>query len=358
MDFNAIIQNPYLQNEYVLAILVIFASYAISQAVKQIFKRFILKFTQNTKTDIDDRIVAVIFPPIVGIIVIIGIHIAFRILSILDPYEIWINGLLYVVYALIISVLLSRIMKVAVKSWFKATKKYEKTPNIIGKIVSIILYLIAGIVILDHFDIAISPMIATLGIGGLAIGLALQSTLANLFAGMQIISDKPIEVNDFIELPSANIQGWVEDIKLRSTRIRTYPNNIVIVPNSMLINSVITNMTQENEEVSAYVSCGVDYSHDLDKVEKITIDVAKKVQKTQPGAVPGFEPVMRYKEFADSNINFKVVLRAKTYGDQFALTHEFMKALKKRFDKENIEISWPIMKIYDMTRKTMKKGKK
>ena len=100
--------------------------------------------------------------------------------------------------------------------------------------------------------------------------------------------------------------------------------------------------------MSLWVPCGVAYESDLEKVEKITLEVARKIQNTTDGAVKEFEPVFRYKEFGDSNINFITVLRIDDPMMRFAVRNEFIKMLKKNFDKEGIEISWPIRKIYNI----------
>jgi len=102
------------------------------------------------------------------------------------------------------------------------------------------------------------------------------------------------------------------------------------------------------EDFSIWVPCGVAYESDLRKVEKVTIEVAKEIQKTIPGAVKDFEPIFRYREFGDSNINFIIILRIEKPMDRFIVRNEFIKALKERYDKENIEISWPIRKIYNI----------
>ena len=176
-------------------------------------------------------------------------------------------------------------------------------------------------------------------------GLALQDTLSNLFAGLHIITDQPVNVGDYIEIESG-ISGYVEDIGWRSTRVRTLPNTLVIVPNSKLAESVIINNSLPVLEMSAVVQCGVAYGSDLEKVERVTLDVAKEIQKTIPGAVETFEPVIRYHTFGDSNINFSVILRVMEPVAKYVVTHEFIKALVKRYDTEGIEISWPVRKIY------------
>lgn len=119
-----------------------------------------------------------------------------------------------------------------------------------------------------------------------------------------------------------------------------------MVPNSKIAESVIVNNYLPVREMSIVLQCGVAYDSDLEKVEKVTIDIARKIQQTVPGAVKTFEPFIRYHTFGDSNINFSIILRIEEFVDRYLVAHEFIKALKARYDKENIEISWPIRKIY------------
>ena len=183
--------------------------------------------------------------------------------------------------------------------------------------------------------------------GALAIGLALQSTLANFFAGLHLLSDKPIRVGDFIELDE-NTSGFVDDIGWRSTRIKTMTDNLIIIPNGKLADSTILNYSLPKQDLSFWIQCGVAYESDLKKVEKITLEVAKKIQQQVPGAVKDFEPTFRFSKFGDSNIDFIVIIRVEEPMKRFVVRNEFIKALKERFDKEEIEISWPIRKVYNI----------
>ena len=203
--------------------------------------------------------------------------------------------------------------------------------------------------ILAYFKIDITPLIAGVGLGALAIGLALQSTLSNFFAGVHLLSDRPINVGDFIELDENNT-GIVEDIGWRSTRIRMLTDNLLIIPNGKLADSNIINYLMPKDDFSIWVPCGVAYESDLKKVERVTLGVAKEIQNTVPGAMKDFEPGFRYREFGDSNINFVTILRIEKPMDRFVVRNEFIKALKQRYDKEKIEISWPIRKIYNIKR--------
>jgi small-conductance mechanosensitive channel len=164
---------------------------------------------------------------------------------------------------------------------------------------------LAIMVFLDSVGISITPLIASLGIGTAAIALALQDTLANLFAGIYMLAEKPIEAGHFIQLESSE-QGHVEHVGWRSTQLRMLGDTVVVVPNSKLAGSVITNFSLPGNELGITVEVGVDYSSDLEKVEAITLEVAQQVVNQVAGATPEFEPYVRFHTFADSSVNFKV----------------------------------------------------
>ena len=334
-----------IQNEYFQFLLIFAGSIIFAKILHFFLKNYVHKLTEKTKTDIDEIILEIVTKPLYAFIIVLGMYFALKSLSILDIYTLLIGKIFFVVIVLLASLTASRVFSVLISRWLKVQKRFEKTPRLINRIISVVIYLIAILIILNHFQVEVTPLVATLGLGGLAVGLALQNTLSNFFAGLHIISDRPINVGDFIEL-EGNISGYVEDIGWRSTRIRTLPNTIVIVPNSKLAESTITNNSLPEPEMSVMVQCGVSYGSDLKKVEKVTIDVAGKIQKTVPGAVKTFEPFIRYHTFGDSNINFTVILRVEKFVDRYLVIHEFIKALKESYDKEKIEISWPVRKVY------------
>ncbi len=134
--------------------------------------------------------------------------------------------------------------------------------------------------------------------------------------------------------------GW------RGVRIKQLPNVVIIIPNSKLAGSTIINYALPENEMSILVQVGVDYSSDLEKVEKTTIDVARDVMKTVEGGVKDFEPFIRYHTFADSSVNFTVILRAQEFVSQYLLKHEFIKRLHKRYHQEGITIPFPIRTLF------------
>lgn len=324
----------------------ILATFAIHTKIAHIILvKYVRRIAARTKTDIDDIILKIVTKPVCIFIMFAGLYFALGALSVLEKYSAEIGGIFFVGSILLLSLIVSRILGVLVSHWLKVQQKYEKMPKLMGNVVAIVIYLMAFLMILDHFEIEISPLLAAFGLGGLAIGLALQNTLSNLFAGLHIISDRPINFGDYIEIEGGT-SGFVEDIGWRSTRVRTLPNTLVIIPNSKLAESAITNYSLPVLEMSAVIQCGVAYGSDLEKVEKVTIEVANQILETVPGAVKTFQPFIRYHTFGDSNINFSIILRVEEPATKYIVIHEFIKALKKRYDEEGIEISWPVRKIY------------
>ena len=336
-----------LFNDEYSRFLIIFIGTIIFVTLSYFILKIIVKRIAGRKKSYGEFILKKLSKPVLFIVFSIGTYTALKSLSILNEYYEWIDGGFFVVVTLLFAVLISNIITVIMLGYLKVRRGFERAPGLLNKALSVIIFLIAIIVILGYFKIDITPMIAGVGLGALAIGLALQSTLANFFAGVHLLSDKPIRVGDFIELDE-NTTGVVEDIGWRSTRIKMLTDNLLIIPNGKLAESNIINYSMPKQDLSIWIPCGVAYKSDLKKVEKVSLEVAKEIQQTVEGAVKDFEPVFRYREFGDSNINFITVLRISEPMNRFVVRNEFIKALKERFDKENIEISWPIRKIYQI----------
>lgn len=201
------------------------------------------------------------------------------------------------------------------------------------------------LVLLQALGLSITPVLTALGVGGLAVALALQDTLANLFAGIHILASRKVRLGDYVKLDSGE-EGFVIDISWRNTSIRQLSNSVVIVPNSKLASALVTNFYQPERETAVLVNLGVDYASDLDHVEEVTLDVARSVLRDVPGGVSGFTPVLRYNAFGEYAIEFTVVLRAQETTDRYVLTHEFIKRAIDRYRGEGIVIPYPARTIH------------
>jgi small-conductance mechanosensitive channel len=204
------------------------------------------------------------------------------------------------------------------------------------------------LVILNGVGLSITPMLTALGVGGLAVALALQEPLANFFAGLFITLAGQIRVGDYVKLDSGQ-EGYVLDFSWRSTRLRMLANNLVVVPNAKLAQAIVVNHHLPSSDLAVLVEVGVDYASDLRQVERVVMEVGREVMAEVPGGVGEFEPFIRYHTFADSSINFTVILRAKEFVDQYLIKHEFVKRLHVRFNEEGIVIPFPIRTIAHRT---------
>jgi len=213
--------------------------------------------------------------------------------------------------------------------------------GVVRNVARISVLAVGGLVLLGTLGISVAPVLTTVGIGGLAVALGLQETLSNLFAGIQITFAGNIRIGDFIRLESGE-EGYVDDIQWRTTRVRTLPNNFVLIPNSRLAQSVVTNYHRPSTELSVLIEVGVHYSSDLERVEALTREVARSVLQRVQGGVADFEPLIRFHTFADSSINLTAVLRVREFTAQFVVKHEFIKALASAYAAEGIVIPFPI----------------
>jgi len=153
--------------------------------------------------------------------------------------------------------------------------------------------------------------------------------------------DRPVKVGDYVRLETGD-EGFVDTIGWRSTRIRLWSNYVVVLPNSRLTTSAITNMVLNHTETSVYIRGCVGYQNDLDHVERVLIEVGHEVAARVEGAEPAIDPLVRYQDFGEVNIAFQVVLKVRDFVAQYALKHEYIKAIHRRFREEGIDIAWPV----------------
>jgi small-conductance mechanosensitive channel len=249
-----------------------------------------------------------------------------------------IGGALLVVLILSITLVTARLAdKIIAISTRQATAPHD-TSSIFANLTRIIVFVIGGLMILQSLDIRVTPILTALGVGGVAVALALQDTLSNLFAGIYILMSRKIRPGDFIQIESG-AQGYIRDINLRHTTIRELANNLVVIPNAKMASAVNRNYSLPEQEVAVLVDVGVSYANDLANVERVTLDVARETLCEVSGGVPEFDPQVRYHTFADPGVRFTAVLRARAFVDQFLLKHEFIKRLHRRYGDEGIKVA-------------------
>ncbi|QYX31202.1 mechanosensitive ion channel family protein [Sphaerospermopsis torques-reginae] len=217
--------------------------------------------------------------------------------------------------------------------------------SLLSNLAKTIVLVLGTLILLQTVGIEITPIVTTLGIGGLAVGLALQDTLANLFSGFYLVISKQVRAGDYVKLDDGH-QGYVTDITWRNTTIKEISNNVIIVPNSKLASAIFTNYHLPAKEITLTMNVGVSYDSDLELVEKVTIEVAKEVMQEIAPELIQIEPYLRFHTFNDFSIDYTLYMRVSEYFDQRIGKHLLVKKLHKRYQQEGIEIPFPIREVY------------
>lgn len=257
-----------------------------------------------------------------------------------------INKLLsYLLFAVIVFTLtrvVARTLSGIIDFYTVRDQNMPKT-SLLNNVINFVIYAMGILIVLQYYGISVAPILTALGVGGMAVALALQDTLANVFSGMHLILSKQLRLNDYVRL-STGEEGKVTDITWRFTTLQSVSNNVVVVPNQNIAKAIITNYSMPKQDITVSIAIGVSYDSDLEKVEAVCIRVGKAVLSKIDPAVKA-APVVRYNLLADSSINFNVIMHVSEFTNQYIVKHEFIKAIMKEFRKENIEIPFPVRTI-------------
>ncbi|WP_078876861.1 mechanosensitive ion channel family protein [Streptomyces sp. 150FB] len=251
-----------------------------------------------------------------------------------------VNQVLLAVLILAATFAAARVIAELVQSVTQSRAAVAGSATIFVNITRVTVLAIGVMVLLQTLGVSVAPLITALGVGGLAVALALQDTLANLFAGVHILVSKTVQPGDYIRLSSGE-DGYVVDINWRNTVVRQITENLVIIPNAKLAGTIMTNYHRPEQQMSLLIQVTVGYDSDLDHIERVTTEVAEEVMAEVTGGVPAHESLIRFHTFTESGVAFTVVLAALEFSDQYLLKHEFIKRLHRRYRNEKIQIPVP-----------------
>ena len=311
-----------------------------------LFKRFIhhrLKnLTEKTDWKGDDVVFDAIESHIVLWFFLASLNIASNSIPFLnDVYLSYLSKIIVSVLILSVTLAVSRIGVGLLNFWAEKQGTDLPSTTIFVNLARIIIISVGVLIILQSLGISITPLLTAMGVGGLAISLALKDTLSDFFAGLHILLSQKVKPGDFIELDSGHM-GYVQNITWRHTILMERTNNEVTVPNAKISAAIVKNYDKGDPSFSIRVAVGVSYESDLDHVVKITEEVASNVIAQIDGAKKDAPAVVRCFQFGPSSVDLKVYFRGEKYGDQHPIIDEFIRQIHKRFKSENIEIPFPI----------------
>ena len=325
------------------AFIVFGACFAIGIFFKRVGYKIFVKWAKKTKWHADDAFVPALRSHLFFWFLLIGAYFSSLIIFCQTALLNITKGVI-TLFILSLTFLLSKTVSSLIKIYSEQGKTTVGMSEFTQGISRSVIFLLGFLMILNNLGISITPLLTTLGIGGIAVALALQDTLSNFFAGLHIVAAKQIRIGDFIKL-DGGVEGYVADINWRTTKIRMLSDNAVFVPNLKLSQSVVTNYCFPQKELNVTIDLGVHYNSDLDEVEKITIEAAKEAMQEEFGSQVNFTPAVSFNGFGESSVNLTVVLRAKEFAQQYSLKHKFIKLLHKKYKEKGIVIPYPIRAV-------------
>ena len=280
----------------------------------------------------------------VSLCLVVGLYWIVNTINIIEPLTRLFSYILFTVIILSITRVAARTINGFISLHIESSQQKLPKTTLLNTILNVVIYAMGVLVVLQYYGISIAPILTAMGVGGMAVALALQETLANIFSGLHLILSKQLRLDDYIKL-STGEEGRVTDITWRFTTIvPAGGGNMIVIPNQKIASSNITNYSMPRKDIVISIPVGVAYDSDLDKVERVTLDVAKEVMAQIDKDVK-MEPAVRFHTFGESSIDFNVVLHSSYFEHQFLLKHEFIKALTRRYREEGIDIPYPIRTV-------------
>ena len=332
-----------------LVSLVILAGAVLSAFLfSRLLFRLILRAARLFPGELDDHLVTAARAPVIAYIILLGLYLAIEVpLTLPAEADAAVNRVAAVAAIIIGAILINALGRSAL-TWLRKYLDSTSAANtgswalpLARRGLLIVVAVMAVMVSLDVLGVNISPLIAGLGIGGLAVALAIQPTLSNLFAGTYVITEGVVSPGDYIDI-EGGVSGYVVDVNWRSTRLRTWGNNLVVVPNARFAETIITNYSKPDERVNVFLTCGVAYESDLQRVEMVSQQVMDQVLGQHPGAVREYGGYFGYDAFGESNIDFWLFVQAKDRLASFEVRTELIKQLHARLTAEGITINYPV----------------
>lgn len=304
------------------------------------------RWAGKSKGRLDDVVVAALRGPFMLWVIILGLHLAAQSSEMPDRYAAILAKILLSLWIVSLTVVAARMAGAMIRLYSSHVPAALPVTTLTQNLVSAVAVILGALILLNTLGISITPVLTALGVGGLAVALALQDTLSNLFAGFYVSLAGQVRVGDYLKLDSGQ-EGYVTDISWRSTAIRALSNNLIVVPNAKLAQAIVTNYYLPEKRMSLSIPVSVSYDCDPDDIERILTEEALAGTATIPGLLSEPAPSVRFiPGFGDSSLNFSLNCHVAEFVDQYLVQHELRKRIFKRFRKDGIEIPFPIRTVY------------
>jgi small-conductance mechanosensitive channel len=331
-------------NVYLRSLFILLAGIVAAYISKFVTRHYLKPLAKRTKTKIDDLIIKSISSVIFYIVFFLGLKIAVTNLPIPSRS---LTSFVDSILIFVVCLLLIRVIDNFARQWMMDWKQKTKTTTderlipLLQKVVKSVVIILGLIFIFSAWRINISPLLTTAGIAGLTVGLAVKDSLVNVLGGLQLVLDKTFKVGDKVGMDGGE-EGVIMDIGLRSTKLKTYDNEIIFIPNGVLANAKIKNFTQPDLSLRVNVDFGVEYGSDPEKVRRVVLEALQKL----PGVQEDPAPVVQFVNMSDFALDFKARTWVPSYSDAFSMKLDMTDAVYLALNKAGIGIPFPTHTVY------------
>lgn len=308
--------------------LVFAAVLAAGWGVRRVLFARLRKWTQTTSTRFDEALLDSLHGPAFLWLVILAIYVATDVSQLPPAVTFWTERTLLVLWIVSLTLAATRLAG-------RLVRVYLPVGTLTELLASLVVGSLGAVALLQVLGIDIRPILAALGVGGLAVALALQDTLSNFFAGLYVSVAGHIRVGDLIQLESGQ-RGYVTDIGWRSTTLRERRNNLIVIPNNKLSQSTVSNFHLPNTRMALPIPVGVALDSDVATVERVLLEVARTTEV--PGLLREPAPTALLLGFGERSLDFTLTCHIADFEDQFRVQHELRKRIVERFRAEGISI--------------------
>jgi len=319
---------------------------AVGYAAKRLMVRLLRPWAARTKGPMPQLVINALKGPFMIWALILGTHLAMR-SSVLSPLAtLWIGRVLLALWILSLTIVSSRMAGDLIRFHGGGIPGALPVTTLTQTLAQLAVVIFGLLVLLNLLGISITPILTALGVGGLAVALALQDTLSNLFAGFYMTVARQVRLGDYIRLNTGE-EGYVTDIGWRCTTIRALANNMIVIPNSKLGQAIVTNFYLPDKRVGVSIQIGVSYDCDLDQVERMLLEEARTAAREIPCMLAEPAPGVSFDPgFGDWSLRFTLGYSVQEFADQFRVSPELRKRILKRLRQEKIDMPFPTRTVY------------
>lgn len=327
--------------QWIVPLAALVLSLAAGYLIQAALARAIVR-ARSSSTHIDDVLVRALRGPTRLVALVIGLALAILLTEAPEVVHSWTRALLGIFLGVAVVLFAARLLAGLVEAYGERAHLEGPSRRVARRVISLVVWTLGILLVLQQHGLSVTPLLTTLGLAGLAVALAFQDTLSNLFAGVYIQADRPLDVGHYVKFEEHDLEGFVVEVGWRTTKIRTLGNNLVIIPNARVANSIVTDYTLPEPRMSLLVRVPVAPEADAAEVERLILDEAQKAAGTIPGFLKEPAPFVRFiPGYTASGLEFTLICQVETFVDQYAVQHELRHRITQRLRREGLGTSVP-----------------